>query len=300
MYIYIARNLRQDGDREVMEMKRTCSYCISSFFFFFFLLLLLLLLCFTSFVNSQSDSCSSKLGVGNLIPFNTSSLMCVSAWSSEGFILRYTKAGPSLWSFVLSAPDTGAYVAIGFSPDGKMVGSSAVVGWTPSDGAGTVKQYYLGGYSSSQCPPDQGSLPLVQRSSLLVSQNSRLYLAFQLNTAQPQQNLIYAVGPSNTLPPSGGSLATHRDKASGTLTAPARGGGGECSSGDDSGEEGDKNEGGGGKNPNDGHQEGGGGNSTQSVGGHSTVATGSGWAINPARKHTLLTAIALLLQNFLR
>ncbi|CAL9112966.1 unnamed protein product [Musa acuminata var. zebrina] len=295
MYIYIARNLRQDGDREVMEMKRTCSSCISSFFFFF----LLLLLCFTSFVNSQSDSCSSKLGVGNLIPFNTSSLTCVSAWSSEGFILRYTKAGPSLWSFVLSAPDTGAYVAIGFSPDGKMVGSSAVVGWTPSGGAGTVKQYYLGGYTSSQCPPDQGSLPLVQRSSLLVSQNSRLYLAFQLNTAQPQQNLIYAVGPSNTLPPSGGSLATHRDKASGTLTAPATGGGGECSSGDDSGEEGDGN-GGGGKNPNDGHQEGGGGNSTQSVGGHSTVATGSGWAINLARKHTLLTAIALLLQIFLR
>ncbi|RWW21428.1 hypothetical protein GW17_00014422 [Ensete ventricosum] len=187
-----------------MEMKRICS----SFIFFLFLL------CFTSFVNTQSDSCSSKLGVGNLIPFNTSSLTCVSA-------------------FVLSAPDTGAYVAIGFSPDGKMVGSSAVAGWTPSGGAGIVKQYYLGGYSSSQCPPDQGSLPLVQGSSLLASQNSRLYLAFQLNTAQPRKNLIYAVGPSNTLPPSGGSLASHRDKASGTLTAPARdvGGGGECSSG---------------------------------------------------------------------
>ncbi|RWW85167.1 hypothetical protein BHE74_00006178 [Ensete ventricosum] len=200
-------------------MKRTCS----SFIFF------PLLLCFTSFVNSQSDSCSSKLGVGNLIPFNTSSLTCVSAVHA----CQYTKAGQSLWSFVLSAPDTGAYVAIGFSPDGKMVGSSAVAGWTPSGGAGIVKQYYLGGYSSSQCPPDQGSLPLVQGSSLLASQNSRLYLAFQLNTAQPRKNLIYAVGPSNTLPPSGGSLASHRDKASGTLTAPARdvGGGGECSSG---------------------------------------------------------------------
>ncbi|KAJ8467437.1 hypothetical protein OPV22_029989 [Ensete ventricosum] len=262
-----------------MEMKRICS----SFIFFLFLL------CFTSFVNTQSDSCSSKLGVGNLIPFNTSSLTCVSAWSSQGLILRYTKAGQSLWSFVLSAPDTGAYVAIGFSPDGKMVGSSAVAGWTPSGGAGIVKQYYLGGYSSSQCPPDQGSLPLVQGSSLLASQNSRLYLAFQLNTAQPRKNLIYAVGPSNTLPPSGGSLASHRDKASGTLTAPARDVGG---GGDDSGEEGDDHEGGGGggggENPNGGgHREGGGGNSTESVGGH-----------NSARKHALLTAIALLPQIF--
>ncbi|CAL9108192.1 unnamed protein product [Musa textilis] len=194
MYIYMARYPRQDGDTEVMEMKRTCLSCISPFFFFLLLLLLLLLLCFTSFVNSQSDSCSSKLGVGNLIPFNTSSLTCVTAWSSEGFILRYTKAGPSLWSFVLSAPDTGAYVAVGFSPDGKMVGSSAVVGWTPSGGAGIVKQYYLGGYSSSQCPPDQGSLPLAQGSSLLLSQNSRLYLAFQLNTAQPRQTLSMPSG----------------------------------------------------------------------------------------------------------
>ncbi|XP_042455230.1 cytochrome b561 and DOMON domain-containing protein At3g07570-like isoform X2 [Zingiber officinale] len=201
-------------------MNKDCSSSMISTIF-------LLLLSFTCSVISQSDSCSTLLSVSNLIPFNTSSLTCVAAWNSEGFILRYAKAGPRLWSFVLSAPDSGTYVAIGFTPNGRMVGSSAVVGWVPGGGGAVVaKQYSLGGYSSSQCPPDQGDLPLVQRSSVLVSKHSRVYLAFQLGTVQPQQNLIYAVGPAGTLPSAGGYLSAHRNMASDTLAAPAAGGGG--------------------------------------------------------------------------
>ncbi|THU43993.1 hypothetical protein C4D60_Mb02t02690 [Musa balbisiana] len=258
-----------------MEMKKVSS-CFSTF--------ILLLLSFTSFVSSQSDSCSSKLTVSNLIPFNTSSLTCMSAWSSEGFILRYENAGPSLWNFVLSAPDKGAYIAIGFSGNGRMVGSSAMVGWKSSSGVGIVKQYYLGGYSSDQCPPDKGSLSLVQGSSLIVSQSSRLYLAFQLSTAQPQSSLVYAVGPSNSLPSSGGYLSTHRDMASGTLSTPAGGGGG----GDDDGDDDEHGRNGDGEGESSSERKRGGDDDSD---GKDAVARRSGGGLSLAKKHALLTIL---------
>ncbi|OAY77904.1 Cytochrome b561 and DOMON domain-containing protein [Ananas comosus] len=154
---------------------------------------ILLILGFSSsLVSSQSsDSCSSSLSVSHLIPFNTSSFNCFSAWSSEGFIMR--TAATDTWSFVLSAPDSRTYVSVGFSADGFMVGSSAVAGWVSSSGVGIVRQYYLEGTSSSSCPPGQGTLHLTPNSSLIVLQSSRLYLAFQLTgSAQPQPYLIYA------------------------------------------------------------------------------------------------------------
>ncbi|WOK95482.1 hypothetical protein Cni_G04190 [Canna indica] len=86
--------------------------------------------------------------------------------------------GPSLWNFVILAPNIGAYIAIGFYPNGRMIGSNAMAGWVSSS-VGVAKQYSLGEYTSTKCPPDQGSLPLVKESS-------GLYLAFQLNAAQPQ------------------------------------------------------------------------------------------------------------------
>ncbi|XP_020089598.1 cytochrome b561 and DOMON domain-containing protein At3g07570-like isoform X2 [Ananas comosus] len=183
---------------------------------------ILLILGFSSsLVSSQSsDSCSSSLSVSHLIPFNTSSFNCFSAWSSEGFIMRYGKtAATDTWSFVLSAPDSRTYVSVGFSADGFMVGSSAVAGWVSSSGVGIVRQYYLGGTSSSSCPPGQGTLHLTPNSSLIVLQSSRLYLAFQLTgSAQPQPYLIYAVGPSNS-PPSSSDyyLPRHRNQASASV-----------------------------------------------------------------------------------
>jgi hypothetical protein len=197
-----------------------------------FVLLIGVLLVFSSpFVNSQSDSCNSVLAVSDLIPFNTSSLNCINAWSSQSFILRFGENGPNTWNFVLSAPDRGTYIAIGFSSNGKMDGSSVMAGWISSNGGpGVVKQYYLGGYSSSSCPPDQGNLPLVANTSVIVSKSSQLYLAFQLSTTKPQwSHLIYAVGPSGSLP-SNNYLAEHSSKASSTIdysagTASGAGGG---------------------------------------------------------------------------
>ncbi|KAK1318403.1 hypothetical protein QJS10_CPB04g01907 [Acorus calamus] len=171
-------------------------------------------------VTSQSDSCTAKLSLNsNLIPFSTTNLSCDSVWSSQNFILRYAQTRPGTWSFILSAPDNNAYISIGFSSNGRMVGTSAIAGWINSGGPGVVKQYYLGGTGSTDCPPDQGELTLVKESMMIISQSSNLYMVFQINTtAQPKTELIYAVGPKNRLPSSSSSggyyLPQHKDMVS--------------------------------------------------------------------------------------
>ncbi|KAH7576567.1 hypothetical protein ACOSP7_003000 [Xanthoceras sorbifolium] len=161
-------------------------------------------------VNSQTDSCSSNLNIDGL-PFDSTSLNCIPVWAPYDFILRYRQASPNQWSFVLSAPAANSYVAMGFSSNGMMVGSSAIVGWMSSDQTGTIKQYFLGGQTPRQVTPDQGNLNIT--SSMVISQSSRLYLIFQLNTNQPQSRLIYSVGPDRVLPSAaaGFTLTEHRD-----------------------------------------------------------------------------------------
>lgn len=56
----------------------------------------------------------------------------------------------NVWSYVLSAPNTNSYIAMGFSEKGKMVGSTAIVGWVSNDGTATMKKYFLGGQSPNQ------------------------------------------------------------------------------------------------------------------------------------------------------
>uniref|UniRef100_A0A0E0N659 DOMON domain-containing protein n=1 Tax=Oryza rufipogon TaxID=4529 RepID=A0A0E0N659_ORYRU len=256
---------------------------------------LLLVLCFVGsssllLVSSQttSDSCTAALSLGNLISFNTTGLNCFQAWSSQGFILRFGKdassAGSnSVWNFVLSAPDSGGYIAVGFSPNGKMVGGSAVAGWATPGAAGTARQYYLGGTTSSLCPPDQGKLSLSRGAAAptIVSKGSRLYLAFQLS-GQPLTNVIYAVGPAGTLPGPSGLLAQHKDMAAGTISlsggtsggggsgTPATGGGGD-------GDEGHEDHEGGGEGKGKSDQSGGVGGESGSDGngGRSTTTTAS-------------------------
>ncbi|XP_047968129.1 ubiquitin carboxyl-terminal hydrolase 5-like isoform X2 [Salvia hispanica] len=141
-------------------------------------------------------------------------------WSSQGFILRFVQAAPNVWNFVLSAPSTNAYVAIGFSPNGNMVGSTAVVGWVESGGTSNMKQYFLGGQQPSLVTliqtPTQG-LPFGNASTMLV-QSGRIYIAFQLLTAQPGSRLIYAVGPVGRLPQAPDfRLTEHQDKIATSL-----------------------------------------------------------------------------------
>jgi hypothetical protein len=127
---------------------------------------------------------------------------------------QYKNTAPSEWSFVLSAPEKGSYVAVGFSGKGAMVGSSAVVGWA-SNGKGTVKQYYLDGKSPDDVAPNRGLLKLVKNKSVVFSHSGRLYVAFQISTDYPQPYLIFAVGPDGNLPPSSTlRLQMHQSMAS--------------------------------------------------------------------------------------
>ncbi|XP_071723298.1 cytochrome b561 and DOMON domain-containing protein At3g07570-like [Rutidosis leptorrhynchoides] len=181
---------------------------------------ILLIISSLNVINSQiiQDSCTSSIlqNLNAQIFFDTSTLICSNVWSSEGFILRTSQAGPSLWSFVLSAPNTNSYVAIGFSPNGGMVGSTAVVGWVANDGSATMKKYFLGGKTPSQVVVDQGNLQIMNSTSSIISLSSRIYLAFQLVINQPSQQLVFAVGSNNNQAPAPPSfrLTVHRNQIS--------------------------------------------------------------------------------------
>ena len=100
-----------------------------------------------------------------------------------------------------------------------MVGSSAIVGWISSSGAGGgMKQYYLAGTTPNRVVPDRGNLKILTNSTLITSQSSRLYMAFQLQTNHPLSRVIYAIGPNGTFPSAPSfALAMHQDKLSMTL-----------------------------------------------------------------------------------
>ncbi|OEL21176.1 Cytochrome b561 and DOMON domain-containing protein [Dichanthelium oligosanthes] len=265
-------------------------------------------LCFVSLylpsASSQSaaDSCSNGLTLGSLVPFNTTGLSCFQAWPSQDFILRFGKSGTGsnvVWTFVLSAPDNGGYISIGFSPTGRMVGSSAVAGWVTSAGAGSARQYYLGGTSSRSCPPDQGKLTLARGAAAptIVSKGSRLYLAFQL-AGQPLTDVVYAVGPRGSLPGSNGLLPQHQDMAAGTISlsggsssgsgsgSPATGGG--DGEGDGDGEGKDKSKGAGEGSDDDGKGE----RRTSPSSASSSGASGGGAFLNAKRRHGVLAIVS--------
>ncbi|MCL7032930.1 hypothetical protein MKW94_025261 [Papaver nudicaule] len=181
----------------------------------FFPFIFILLIQFSSFfsANSQTDSCSpnNTLTLTNL-PFDTTSLSCFPLWARQDYVLRYSKTGLDQWNFVLSAPETKTYIAIGFSDGGKMIGSSAMVGWVGSNGLGIAKQYKLGDKKPAAVLPDQGDLPLVKNSARVISQNKRLYLVFQLKTTQPKTNLIYSIGPDGIAPNNRFQLTQHLEQ----------------------------------------------------------------------------------------
>ncbi|KAI3994646.1 hypothetical protein MKX01_027536 [Papaver californicum] len=181
----------------------------------FFSFIFILIIQFSSFfsVNSQSDSCTSNSLNLKGLPFNTTSLSCFPLWSTHDYVLRYSKTGSDVWNFLLSAPSGNNYIAMGFSQSGKMIGSSAVVGWIGTDSTGIAKQYFLGAKRPNAVIPDQGNLTFVDKSSPMISsQNSRLYLAFQLKTEQPLTNVIYSIGPDGFVPDSRFQLTQHVDQ----------------------------------------------------------------------------------------
>lgn len=130
--------------------------------------------------------------------------------------MQYSQSSSNIWSFILSSPNQNSYIAMGFSPNGGMVGSSAIVGWISSNGAiGGMKQYYLAGLAPNQVVPNRGNLQVISNSTLITSQSSRLYMVFQLQTNQPLPQLIYAIGPNGIFPMAPSfALTQHQDKVS--------------------------------------------------------------------------------------
>jgi len=115
-------------------------------------------------------------------------------------IEQYAKASSDVWSFIFSFPtNIKAYAAIGFSKNGNMVGSTAIVGWMPSSGAGGIKMYSLDGKSTNEVIPDKGKLHIMN-ASIAAAGNSLVYMIFQLKTRQPSTKLLFAIGPKGVFP----------------------------------------------------------------------------------------------------
>lgn len=115
-------------------------------------------------------------------------------------------------NIILSAVYTTGWVGMGFSRDGLMVGSSAIVGWINRKGQARIKQYYLQGSKASQVIPDKGELPLTGIPATVVLHGPRIYLAFQLKfqTHLARQPLILAIGSGH--PKHNNHLTKHTDK----------------------------------------------------------------------------------------
>ncbi|PNX81586.1 hypothetical protein L195_g037609, partial [Trifolium pratense] len=148
----------------------------------------------SSILVTCQDSCASNLvELQQPIPFDTKSLLCSPVWPDHNFILRYTKASSDVWSFIFSFPtNIKAYAAIGYSKDGNMVGSTAIVGWMPSPGAGGMKMYSLDGKSAKDVIPDKGELYMMNAS--IVPASTSLDYALSKHSGQISLVIDYSKG----------------------------------------------------------------------------------------------------------
>ncbi|XP_020099736.1 cytochrome b561 and DOMON domain-containing protein At3g61750-like isoform X1 [Ananas comosus] len=163
-------------------------------------------------VCSQINGCSADLSAFLPAPFNVSGLSCRPMWNS--FILRHSQNQDNILSIVLSSPYTSGWVGIAFSNDGMMTGSSAMVGWIGNEGRAYIKQFYLGGQTSSQAVVNKGNLLLSSDAApSVVLYGASIYLAFQLKFQAPvtRQALLFAY---STTPPMNYRLTEHDDKTS--------------------------------------------------------------------------------------
>ncbi|KAH7438465.1 hypothetical protein KP509_04G015900 [Ceratopteris richardii] len=113
-------------------------------------------------------------------------------------------------SFILSVNFASNWFAMGFSPTGAMIGSSALVGYiSPEGGDGVVKQYYLAGKTSDQVFVHQGNLSIVPNTEVVTLHNQTMYMAFQVDmetVLTKSKKVIYAYGYSGIYPNSSGYI----------------------------------------------------------------------------------------------
>lgn len=126
-------------------------------------------------------------------------------------LVQYHQRENNLMTFILSAVYSTGWVAMGFSKDGMMTGSSAMVGWFTRKGHARIKQYYLQGTRPSQVIEDAGELPLTKVPPAVVLHGPMIYLAFQAKFEKPltYQPIILAFA---TRYPNHYRLSSHDDK----------------------------------------------------------------------------------------
>ncbi|XP_071705476.1 cytochrome b561 and DOMON domain-containing protein At3g61750 [Rutidosis leptorrhynchoides] len=125
------------------------------------------------------DECNDD--VNSFLPFpyaNMSHVVCKQIWNS--FVIRYSQSKDNVVTIILSATYTSGYVAMGFSKDGMMLNSSAMVGWITRKGTPVIKQYYAEGFAPSQVKHDKGELPLTSIPPFVTVYGAKIHLAYQL------------------------------------------------------------------------------------------------------------------------
>ncbi|TKY64084.1 integral to membrane [Spatholobus suberectus] len=139
---------------------------------------------------------------------NISHMICTPVWDT--YELRYIQNGDTT-TIILSAPYTIGWIGIGFSRDGMMVGSSALVGWISKHGHAKIKQFYLRGRKPSEVIVDKGELPLSNVPAAVATSGAEIHLAFQLQMTTPfeKQPILLAFG---TKYPQNHHLSKHEDK----------------------------------------------------------------------------------------
>lgn len=116
-------------------------------------------------------------------------------------------------SIILSSIYTSGWVGMGFSPDGMMVGSSAMVGWIDTTGRAFIKQYDLQGRSSSDVVVDEGKLMPKSISPKVVLYGVNIYLMFQVRFSKPVKSQKILFAHANEAP-NHFQLTKHDDKIS--------------------------------------------------------------------------------------
>jgi hypothetical protein len=161
---------------------------------------------------AAQESCNTELP--GVLVGNYSGLNCQPVWNN--FVLRYHQDKNNVLRVVLSTMYSTGWVGMGFSKDGMMVGSSAMVGWVGKTGLSHVKQFSLRGKTPSQVVADEGFLQSKDHDHTVVVQQAKIYLAFQLRFQSPlrRQQVLLAFG--NAIPVND-RLTEHQGKTSFTF-----------------------------------------------------------------------------------
>ncbi|KAK9121942.1 hypothetical protein Syun_019559 [Stephania yunnanensis] len=162
--------------------------------------------------DSRMALCKADLSSFLPVPFsNMTETNCAPVWNN--FVLRYLQSDDNVLTIILSAPYTTGWVGIAFSKEGRMIGSSAMVGWISREAHASIKQYYLRATVASEVIPNKGELPLTNVPPAVVVHEATIYLAFQMKFPNrvTKQPILLAFGTKH---PVHHRLSHHDDRIS--------------------------------------------------------------------------------------